>query len=144
MDNVRSDTVQLTSYRLFDPPANKASQDPSGWKGDSFSFHDVIDMLNPLQHLPVISTFYRWATGDQIGNIPRVMGDTLYGGPLGLLSGLVGAEIKQESGKDIGEHVMAFLGGPDAPTDTPAPGAESPLMAAQDASGADTAPPPPT
>jgi hypothetical protein len=84
------------------------------WKdGGSFSFHDILDMLNPLQHIPLISTLYRWITGDSPGNIARVVGDGLYGGPIGAASGLLSIALKEETGKDFGEEAMAMIAGPD-------------------------------
>jgi hypothetical protein len=103
----------LPSYRLFSAPAGETddSARKRAWKGDDFSFRDVLDVLNPLQHLPVISTLYRWITGDTIGALPRIIGDGLYGGPIGLVAGLFNAQVKEESGKDVGEQVIAMLGG---------------------------------
>jgi hypothetical protein len=87
------------------------------WAQKGFQFHDLLDIVNPLQHLPVVSSIYRWITGDGIGNLPRVVGDALYGGPIGFVSGLLGVLVKEESGKDIGEHVIATLtGGSDSAT----------------------------
>ena len=37
------------------------------WAGNGFSFHDLLDTINPLQHLPVVSTIYRAITGDRPG-----------------------------------------------------------------------------
>ncbi len=86
------------------------------WAQKGFQFHDLLDIVNPLQHLPVVSSIYRWITGDGIGNLPRVVGDALYGGPIGFVSGLLGVLVKEESGKDIGEHMIATLtGGSDSP-----------------------------
>src|SRR5260221_7365391 len=100
-------------YPLFTPPAGETDDTARkrAWKGDSFSFRDLIDIINPLQHLPVVSTLYRWVTGDAIGALPRIIGDGIYGGPIGLVTGLFNAAVKQESGKDTGEHVIALLGG---------------------------------
>ena len=50
------------------------------------SFGDFIDMLNPLQHIPVVSSLYRGATGDSINPVSHIAGDALYGGVLGLAS----------------------------------------------------------
>jgi hypothetical protein len=84
------------------------------WKdGGSFSFHDILDMLNPLQHIPLISTLYRWITGDSPGNIAGVVGEGLYGGPIGAASGLLSIALKEETGKDFGEEAMAMIAGPD-------------------------------
>ena len=84
---------------------------PHLWGQKGFQFHDLLDAINPLQHLPVISTVYRWITGDTIGNIPRIVGDAIYGGIPGFVSGLFGVLIKEETGKDVGEHVVATLFG---------------------------------
>lgn len=79
------------------------------WKGDSFSFHDLLDVVNPLQHLPVVGTVYRWITGDTIGNAARVVGDTLFGGPIGAVTGMFSALLKEGTGKDVGEHVISLF-----------------------------------
>jgi hypothetical protein len=98
-------------------PADSAPPAPSkthAWKdGGSLSFHDILDMLNPLQHLPLISTLYRWITGDTPGNVARVVGDGIYGGPIGAASGLLSIAFKEETGKDFGETAVAMITGPD-------------------------------
>ena len=33
---------------------------------DGFTFFDFLDVINPLQHIPVVSTLYRSLTGDEI------------------------------------------------------------------------------
>jgi hypothetical protein len=90
-------------------PAAASSEHSLLWDKSDFSFHDILDTINPLQHLPVISTVYRWLTGDTIGNLPRVIGDFLFGGPIGGATGLVSAGIKEATGRDPGEHVVAWL-----------------------------------
>jgi hypothetical protein len=118
-----SQQSERASYHLFTPPAGEVDDTARkrAWKGDSFSFRDLIDIVNPLQHLPVVSTLYRWITGDTIGALPRIIGDGIYGGPIGLVAGLFNAAVKQESGKDTGEQVIALLGGgePTAPVADP-------------------------
>jgi hypothetical protein len=111
------------TYHLFTPPAGETDDTARkrAWKGDSFSFRDLIDIVNPLQHLPIVSTLYRWVTGDAIGALPRIIGDGIYGGPIGLVTGLFNAQIKQESGKDAGEHMIALLGGGEPATPDTAP-----------------------
>ena len=32
-----------------------------------FTFDDFLDIINPLQHLPIVSMIYRAITGDNIG-----------------------------------------------------------------------------
>ncbi|HEX3499156.1 MAG TPA: hypothetical protein VHT04_07500 [Stellaceae bacterium] len=138
MDKIEpSDQSERKSYRLFSPPAGETadSERKRAWKGDSFSFHDFLDIINPLQHLPVVSTLYRWVTGDTIGAVPRMIGDAIYGGPIGFVTGLVNAEVKQESGKDVGEQMIALLGG-----DTSAPAADPKTIAAKEAAPDSAAP----
>ena len=38
---------------------------------DSPSFKDVLDTINPLQHIPIINTIYRELTGDQPGAVGK-------------------------------------------------------------------------
>lgn len=93
----------------------------------------VIDIINPLQHLPVIGTIYRHMTGDELSPVARIAGGTLYGGPIGAAMGVVNAAVEESSGKDIGENMLAMLGGDDKPK-SPAqePGAAPTMLAAAD------------
>ncbi len=76
---------------------------------DGFTFLDFIDIINPLQHIPVVSTLYRQFTGDDIDPGSRVFGGTLFFGPLGLVAAIGDVMVKDATGKDMGQHVMAFL-----------------------------------
>ena len=76
---------------------------------DGFTFEDFLDIINPLQHIPVISTIYRELTGDKIAMMPRILGGTLFGGPIGAGAAVVNAALHHETGKDIGEHVAALF-----------------------------------
>lgn len=93
--------------------AEAASAKSDFWKDSSGpSFHDLLDAINPLQHIPIIGTIYRWATGDEPGNVARVIGDGIYGGPLGIVGGLFNAVTRDDDGEDLGEQVMAWAFGP--------------------------------
>ena len=50
---------------------------------DGFTFGDIIDIVNPLQHIPIISNIYRKITGDVIAPAMEIAGGALFGGPLG-------------------------------------------------------------
>jgi hypothetical protein len=78
-------------------------------QGD-MSFWDFLDIINPLQHIPIVSTVYREITGDTIQPSMRVMGDILYGGVIGGMASIANAVIEQSTGKDVGETVMGSLG----------------------------------
>lgn len=55
-------------------------------QGNVPGFADMLDILNPLQHIPVVNHYYQQWSGDQIGYLPQVIGSTLYGGSLGLVT----------------------------------------------------------
>jgi hypothetical protein len=78
-----------------------------------FSFHDILSVVNPLQHIPVVSTIYRAITGDTIKPLARLAGDTLYGGWMGCVSSLANIVFEKETGKDFGDTVLSFLEGGD-------------------------------
>jgi len=108
------------------------------WAGTSFSFHDLLDTINPLQHLPIIAPIYRAITGDTIGNVARVVGDGLFGGPIGAASGAVEVAVVETTGEDIGQHLIdIFTGGkssgsgaaPAMSQPSPAPAASAPAAA---------------
>ncbi|MBC8269641.1 MAG: hypothetical protein H8E36_12905 [Rhodospirillaceae bacterium] len=82
---------------------------------DGFTFLDFLDIINPLQHIPVLSTVYREMTGDEIDPGSRIAGGTLFGGPIGATVALVDVAVEQSSGQDMGEHMMALFTGEDAP-----------------------------
>ncbi|MSO55054.1 MAG: hypothetical protein EXQ90_08065 [Rhodospirillales bacterium] len=82
---------------------------------DGLSFGDVLDVINPLQHIPIVSAFYRRITGDEIAMAPRIIGDGLFGGFIGFVASLANIVVEQTTGKDVGEHVATLmLGEPDA------------------------------
>ena len=92
--------------------ADAAAEGVPLFDGEGFSFSDVLDLINPLQHLPVISTLYRDLTGDEIGAGARVLGGALFGGIPGVVSSLINVVIEDETGKDFGEHVLALFDDP--------------------------------
>lgn len=78
---------------------------------DGLTFGDLIDVINPFQHVPVVSTIYRSMTGDSIAPGPRLAGGGLFGGLIGLASAVVNLAIEQTTGKDLGDHVLALVSG---------------------------------
>ncbi len=77
---------------------------------DGFTFGDLLDIINPLQHIPVVSTVYRAITGDKIDAGARIIGGGLFGGPIGLAVSMVSGMVEETTGKDPGEHALAALG----------------------------------
>ncbi len=76
---------------------------------DGLQFSDLLDVLNPLQHIPVIGDIYRSATADDLSAGARLAGGTLYGGPLGFLGALANTVVEDATGQDIGGNVVALM-----------------------------------
>ena len=91
------------------PVKENAAKNFHAWQDSDFSFGDFLDIINPLQHLPIVATFYRNWTGDQIGMAPRVIGGALWGRIGGIVSGIVNSLVEAFTGKDVGDHIYAAI-----------------------------------
>jgi hypothetical protein len=80
---------------------------------EPFGFFDLLDMVNPLQHIPILSFFYRAITGDEIKPISQIIGGGVFGGPLGAASGLVSAVIEDGTGKEPLGLALSLVDGRD-------------------------------
>lgn len=90
------------------------------------SFSDFLDMINPLQHIPLVSSIYRAATGETINPVSRIAGDILYGGAIGVglasagiaAVGAVGDEVvaANNGGQSAAMMVASLFGNDDTPT----------------------------
>jgi hypothetical protein len=78
---------------------------------DGLTFGDLIDVINPLQHIPIIGTIYRWLTGDEISPASSLAGGFLFGGPIGLAASAVNVAVEEATGDDIGGSVMTTMFG---------------------------------
>lgn len=98
------------SAHQYNPIAQGHGEAIKAAKADSQSigFGDLIDAVNPLQHLPVVSVLYRHLTGDTISPAAKVVGDTAYGGPLGLISSLGDMLLQKMTGKGLGDTAYAL------------------------------------
>jgi hypothetical protein len=79
--------------------------------GRHVSFDDLLDVINPLQHFPVVSTIYRALTHDQIDTPEKIVGDTLYGGVVGLASSVADVAFEKITGHNFGDTVLALFTG---------------------------------
>ncbi len=108
-DNKSSPVIQDKEFKLFGK--------------DGFTFFDFLDIVNPLQHIPVVNTIYRSITGDQIDPGSKIAGGTVFGGPFGAALAGVDVAVEYGTGKDIADHAVAFFSGnvgtPDAPQTPP-------------------------
>ncbi len=101
------------------PTTFRADERKPLWGEDGFTFDDVLDTVNPLQHIPLASTKYQEATGDTASEGAKLVGGLLFGvltgGVLGAVVALANSAVRHETGKDLPEHALALLEG-----DTPA------------------------
>ena len=111
--------IPQTAYTpaLAAQPAAGAAASAAGKGGgspmfgkDGFTFGDFLDIINPLQHIPVVSTIYRAVTGDKIDPGSRIVGGGLFGGPIGLVASMISGMVEEATGKDPGDHALALLG----------------------------------
>jgi hypothetical protein len=82
-----------------DPMSYEEEQELSSVAKTNLTFLDLIDAVNPLQHIPLVSTIYRNVSGDSISDVPKFIGGALYGGPIGLVAALGSYIIEAESTK---------------------------------------------
>lgn len=92
---------------------------PALWGADGFTFGDLVDLVNPLQHIPVVSWAYRAFTGDQISPGAMALGGAMFGGVAGLAAGVVEAVVQGTTGKDPGAHLLALFQDDGNPGESP-------------------------
>lgn len=105
--------VDPRRYTKFDRSASKVAD-------ATMSFGDFLDMVNPLQHIPIISAAYRAVTGDKINPVSHVAGDIMYGAILGPVTALTAGAgaiadsvMEEKTGKSVSSNVYAALFGSD-------------------------------
>ncbi len=107
-------TVGITSVpAAAAPPTALVPNQQQG--GSGLSFGDILDAVNPLQHIPIVSGLYRAATGSHISEASQVAGDTIYGAFLpggaimGLASSVADVAVKEVTGSDISQHIVGTV-----------------------------------
>jgi len=75
---------------------------------NSLGFYDLIDIVNPLQHIPVVNSIYQNITGDSIKPIISVAGGMLFGGPIGAVVALI-TNIVKAGFKDQPDEAVSNL-----------------------------------
>jgi hypothetical protein len=115
----------LKGPNLLQTPGGSSA--PASKSGEwDFSFHNLLSIVNPLQHLPGIATLYRAITGDAIGTAEKIAGDALYGGLWGAVASIADSAFEAVTGKDVGDTVLALFtgksaGAPPVAANNPAP-----------------------
>lgn len=79
--------------------------------GANISFGDLIDVVNPLQQLPVIGDIYRSLSGDTISAGARMAGGFLMGGPMGFMVAAATSAFEAATGGGLGATMLAAITG---------------------------------
>ncbi len=100
----------LASISAGNQPAQPAPLVPApGSQAGYPSFQDVLDTVNPLEHIPVVSGLYRAVTGTTISTGAKLAGDTAYSLLLG--GGVAGLAVSV--GSTVADAVSTALSGSD-------------------------------
>ena len=81
-----------------------ARESDSFFGSDGFGFDYFIDLINPLQNIPIVSTIYHDLTGDTIADGARI-----FGGPLSFAAAIGDTAVKQAAGRNIGEWALSLF-----------------------------------
>jgi len=85
--------------------------DGEGEFGFDSVLNTVVDAVNPLQHIPGVSTAYQSVTGDTQNAISSMAGGFLFGGPVGLAAGAATSFFEFLSGQSVGKTISDFFTG---------------------------------
>ncbi len=113
--NGSRDTTQepyATAQQRAKALSSSASNNGATKRDEGFSLFDVaLDSVNPLQHIPGVSTIYQKTTGDGSSAVANMAGGFLFGGPIGMAAGAAKSFLELMTGQDLGDHAMALFGG---------------------------------
>ncbi len=73
------------------------------------TFDDVVDLINPLHHLPVIGDLYRSITGDKISGMAKVGGAFIFGGIAGGFVAHAQTLYESSKGESVGDTLLAAV-----------------------------------
>ncbi|MEM6810876.1 MAG: hypothetical protein AAF549_00235 [Pseudomonadota bacterium] len=105
-DILVNDTPELPKTSLA-----LSAQGSSSKNSRPYEFKDVIDIINPLHHIPLISGAYRKLTGDALHPASRIIGGSLYGGPIGAVTSTLHTVSEMKTGKDLNSHALSLASG---------------------------------
>ena len=108
---------------------------------DGPSFQTMLDTINPLKHIPVVSDLMESDNADEKPSVAsKLAGGLLFGGPIGFVASLANEIFEEATGKGMASAAYAALSG-DTPTvqvasadTTPAPASTAAAMPQQVAS----------
>ena len=97
------------TWRMKETPgARELFLGPDG----EFGWDDFVDIINPLQHIPIVAQIYRAVTGDQAYGLSNFIGAIPFG-PLSVASAVGDTVIRAQTGRDAGTDLAARVLGID-------------------------------
>jgi hypothetical protein len=75
---------------------------------DGLDVKDAFDIVNVLQHIPVVSTVYQDVMGEDISAVSKLSGGYLYGGAFGLAFSALDLAIESYSGSSVNKMLTNF------------------------------------
>jgi hypothetical protein len=100
-------TMKAMVRSALDPNVKSGAFDLFGKEG--FGFKDIVDAVNPLQHIPGVSSLYREATGDGVSPAISLASGALLGGPVGFLVAAISTGFELATGDSPVGHLFAAL-----------------------------------
>lgn len=109
---------------------SQSNNDKDFFGKNGFSIGTVIDAINPLKNLPVVSDIYDKITNSEpSAPASKLAGGALYGGVFGFVTSLFDSLVGEVSGENLAGHVLSLL-----ENNTPAANAADKYAAAQELS----------
>jgi len=96
--NIKNITSDVSVRQPEKVESERFSAKDSLFGKDGLNFRDIIDLINPLQHIPIVGRIYRAITNDDIAPGIRVAGGSLFGGPMGAAFAAAGLAIDKAGG----------------------------------------------
>jgi len=107
-------TLEAKQAANLSPAAGKqaASRAENGFFGeDGPGFRDILDGINPLNHIPIVSEMLESETGHKVSTASKLIGGALLGGPVGLFAAVIDSVFEQATGKSAVGTMIAALSG---------------------------------
>ncbi len=113
--------TRLATKAVTPPAAQRAARSEPAETPEnklSLGFGDLVDAVNPLQQLPVVSSVYREATGETISIPARLAGGFLFGGLPGLIGSAAMVAFEEVTGDSVLGHIGSLIDGEESATAT--------------------------
>ena len=102
---------QLSSFQaaLIDQDIHVQTNTEHIKERNEYNFSDVLDVINPLHHIPLVNVLYRGISGDDIKPASQIIGSAIFSGPVGAVGAVINTVIEHETGRDITGNAIALV-----------------------------------